>query len=66
MYLLLWGKDETPDIEDLGSVLCNSSVKTLHLPTISLFSLRSNNEKFETCVTDQGCDGQMIWEPNII
>jgi hypothetical protein len=28
----------TPDIEDLGSVLCDSSIQTLRLPTISLFS----------------------------
>jgi hypothetical protein len=36
--LLLRGKDEIPDIEDLGSVLRNSSIQTLCLPTISLFS----------------------------
>jgi hypothetical protein len=38
LLLLLWGKDETPDIEDLGSVLCNSTIQTLRLPTIRLFS----------------------------
>jgi hypothetical protein len=31
--LLLRGKDETPDIEDLGSVLRDSSIQTLRLPT---------------------------------
>jgi hypothetical protein len=30
---LLRGKDETPDIEDLGSVLRDSSIQTLRLPT---------------------------------
>jgi hypothetical protein len=38
LFMLLRGKDEPPDIEDLGSVLCNSSIQTLHLPTISFFS----------------------------
>jgi hypothetical protein len=38
LLLLLRGKDETRDIEDLGSVLRNSSIQTLCLPTISLFS----------------------------
>ncbi len=33
VVLLLRGKDETPDIEDLGSVLRDSSIQTLHLPT---------------------------------
>jgi hypothetical protein len=32
------GKDETPDIEDLGSVFCDISIQTVCLPTISLFS----------------------------
>ncbi len=36
--LLLLGKDETPDIEDLGSVLRYSSIQILGIPTISLFS----------------------------
>ncbi len=31
LFLLLWGKDETPGIEDLGSVLRNSSIQTLRL-----------------------------------
>jgi hypothetical protein len=33
ILLLLRGKDETPDIEDLGSVLRDSSIQTLRLPT---------------------------------
>jgi hypothetical protein len=36
--LLLQGKGETSDIEDLGSVLHDSSIQTLCLPTITLFS----------------------------
>ncbi len=39
MLLLLLGKDETPDIEGLGSVLHDSSIQALRLPTISLFLL---------------------------
>ncbi len=37
LLLLLRGKDETPDIEDLKSVLRDSFIQTLRLPTISLF-----------------------------
>jgi hypothetical protein len=33
LLFLLWGKDETPDIEDPGSVLRDSSIQTLRLPT---------------------------------
>jgi hypothetical protein len=33
LLLLLRGKDETSDIEDLGSVLRDSSIQTLRLPT---------------------------------
>ncbi len=35
---LLGGKDETPGIKDLGSVLHNSYIQTLCLPRITLFS----------------------------
>ncbi len=38
LLLLLRGKDETPDIEDLGSVLHDSSIQTLRQSTISLLS----------------------------
>jgi hypothetical protein len=40
LLLLLRGKAETPDIENLGSVLRDSSIQTLRLrlPTIGLFS----------------------------
>ncbi len=33
LLLILREKDETPDIEDLGSVLHDSSIQTLHLST---------------------------------
>jgi hypothetical protein len=33
LLLLFRGKDETPDIENLGSVLRDSSIQTLRLPT---------------------------------
>jgi hypothetical protein len=36
LLLLLQGKEETLDIEDLGSVLLDSSIQTFGLPTISL------------------------------
>ncbi len=37
LMLLLRGKDETPDTEDLGSVLCDNSIQTLCLP-LSVYS----------------------------
>ncbi len=33
VVVVVTGKDETPDIEDLGSVLRDSSIQTLRLPT---------------------------------
>ncbi len=33
MLLLLRGKDETPDMEEMGSVLRNSSIQALRHPT---------------------------------
>ncbi len=36
LLLLLRGKDETTGIEDLGSVLRDSSIKALRLPIIWL------------------------------
>ncbi len=38
VVVVVRGKDETPGIEDLGSVLRDSSNQTLHLPRISFFS----------------------------
>ncbi len=39
LLLLLRGKDETLVIEDLGSVLCDSSIQTFHLPTLVISKL---------------------------
>ncbi len=41
--MLLRGKDETPYIEELGSVLCDSSIQTLSLPTKSSLPWRDAN-----------------------
>ncbi len=43
--LLLRGKDETPDSEDLASVLCDSSIQTLHLPTTFNYNYNNINKK---------------------
>jgi hypothetical protein len=39
LLLLLRGKDEIADFEDLWSVLCDSSIQILRLPTSTLLLL---------------------------
>ncbi len=45
LVLLLRGKDETPDIKDRGTVLRDSSIQTLRLPTSIIDDIGVTNVK---------------------